>query len=125
MSGTAAPSADVSIAKSLTPTVPVPGQQVRFTLAVRNAGPSTATGVTVADQLNTALLGASATTTAGTCTINGSNALACSLGSVAPNATVTVTVTATLSPSFMGTLSNTATVSSPTPDPAPPTTPPP
>ncbi len=117
VSGVAAPSADVSIVKSLTPAVPVPGQQVRFTLAIRNTGPSTANGVTVADQLNTALLSAAATTTAGTCSVNGGNALACSLGSISPDGTVTVTVTATLSPSFVGTLSNTATVSSTTPDP--------
>ncbi|MGG5258682.1 CARDB domain-containing protein [Phycicoccus avicenniae] len=119
VSGTARPSADVSVTKSMSPTIPVPGRQVTFTLAVANAGPSTATGVTLADQLNPALTGATASTTAGTCTVGTDNALACSIGSLTPGGTATVTVRATLSPMFTGTLSNTTTVASPTPDPVP------
>lgn len=112
-----APSADVSIVKTMTPIAPVPGQQVRFSLVVRNSGPSTATGVAVTDDLAAALTGASATTTGGTCAINGSNSLSCALGSISPTGTATVTVTGTLAPGFTGVLTNTARASSSVPDP--------
>ncbi len=98
VAGTAAPSADVSIVKTLSPSVPVPGQQVSFILAVRNNGPSTATGVAVADQLTTGITGASATTTTGSCAVNPTNALSCALGPLAPTGTATITVTGTLAP---------------------------
>ena len=53
----------------MSPANPVPGQPVTFTLAVRNDGPSTATAVTLADQLAAALSGATARTTTGTCAV--------------------------------------------------------
>ena len=74
ISGVAAPSADVSVTKAMTPANPVPGQEVTYTLTVDNAGPSTAPAVTVADQLDPALTGATprprpapAPSTAATC----------------------------------------------------------
>ena len=110
--GTTAPSADVSITKTMDPTTPVAGDPVTFTLSVRNAGPSTASAVTVRDQLDAALSGADATTTAGTCTVGGSGELACDLGDLASGGTAVITVTADLDPAYTGTLANTGTVSS-------------
>ncbi len=49
VTGTAAPSADVSVVKSLAPPTRCPASPVTFTLAVRNDGPSTAAAVTLAD----------------------------------------------------------------------------
>ncbi len=116
-SGVSSASADLSIVKTLSPTAPVPGEPVRFTLAVRNDGPSTATGVTVSDDLATAVTGASATSTAGSCSVNAGNALTCALGSLAPSGTVSVSVVGTLAPAFTGVLTNLARVSSPVADP--------
>ena len=119
--GDAVPSADVSITKSMTPAAPVPGDQVTYTLTVDNEGPSTATGVTVDDQLDAALSDVTVTTSQGTCDpVGAGNALACAIGAVDPaDGPVTITVTATLAPTFTGTLSNTATVAATTPDPDP------
>ncbi|MBB2987761.1 DUF7507 domain-containing protein [Terracoccus luteus] len=118
VTGTASPSADVSVVKTLTPSVPVPGQPVTYTFVVTNDGPSTATGVELDDPLDAALTGALATSDLGSCSVE-AGALDCDLGSLAPGSDATVTLTAVLSPSFTGTLTNTATVSAQTSDPDP------
>ncbi|MFL6196486.1 MAG: IPTL-CTERM sorting domain-containing protein [Thermoanaerobaculia bacterium] len=50
-----APSADLSITKSMSPASPTLGQNVTFTVTVTNTGPDAATGVLVEDFLNTGL----------------------------------------------------------------------
>ena len=119
MSAAAAPSADLSVTKSLSPAAPIPGSAVTFTIAVDNAGPSRAAAATVSDQLDPALGDVTATVdNGGSCTVDADHLLECTLGDLDPgDDVVTVTVTATLAADFTGTLSNTATVDSPTADP--------
>ena len=123
VTGIAAPSADLSITKSMTPDRPgARASEVTYTLTVDNAGPSTATGVTVADQLDPALTDVTVTTEPGHAATRSVPAtpLSCSLGAVDPaDGPVTITVTATLAPTFTGTLSNTATVAEPHAGPRP------
>jgi len=73
------------------------GTQATFTIVVSNpapAGSQSATNVTLTDTLptNGCLTWTSATTTQGTCSIASGNALSCSLGTIAPQASVTITV---------------------------------
>ncbi|PUA79781.1 DUF11 domain-containing protein [Nocardioides currus] len=110
------PRADVSIVKTATPANPVPGRQVTYTLVVTNNGPSVARNVTLDDDANDALTGLTATTgsTPNPCTVAAGNVVACSLGDLAPGASVTVTVAAGVPAGYTGILSNTATIASPT-----------
>ena len=79
--GEAAPSADLSIVKTVSPAAPLPGARVTFRLAVDNEGPSTATDVTVTDALPAGLSGISATSGAGTCDpVGDDRVLTCHLG---------------------------------------------
>lgn len=119
VSGTAAPSADLAVVKTMSPAAPVPGEQVTYTLAVTNAGPSTATQVVVTDPAPAALADVTAEVPgAASCTVPPSGTVRCELGSLAPGGPpVLVTVVGTLDPEFAGVLSNTATVASATPDP--------
>ena len=110
-------SADLSIVKSLSAGGVVAGGPVSWTLTVVNAGPSTAQSVVVTDPLPAAVLGATATSTAGACTVSG-GVVSCALDTVAVGAPVTITISGTLAGDFRGTLTNIATVSSPTADPA-------
>ena len=117
--GTAAPSADVSLTKSLEPAEPVAGGPVTFTLTATNAGPSTARDVRVSDTLIAALTGATATMTGGgTCEVTGQQ-VDCSVASLASGGSTTVTVRATVDADFTGDVTNTATVAASTPDPDP------
>jgi uncharacterized repeat protein (TIGR01451 family) len=108
--GTAAPSADVSVVKTLITSGPfVVGQSITYTLFVANAGPSTATNVNVTDTpTNLNIIGV----TGGGCA-----ALPCTLASLASGANATITVTATIT--AVGAFDNSATVSATEPDPNP------
>lgn len=124
--------ADLEITKSMSPTNPVPGQRVTFTMTAVNHGPSVAENVTITDTLPAGLLSATATgsgpTGAATCMIApltdtttevpvNSGLLRCQYGNLPVGATITATVTATISPSLTGTLTNAANVSAATLDP--------
>ena len=102
VTGVAAPSADVSVTKSLVPAQPVPGQPVTYTITVTNAGPSAASAVVVTDQVSPSLSGVVASTTAGSCAVTGQNLLTCAVGAVEPTATVLITVRGTLAADFTG-----------------------
>ncbi len=111
--------ADLSIDK--TGGTAVAGGPVTWSIAVRNAGPSNATGVTVADSVPgavgtlTATFGAASTP----CAINGNN-VSCDIGTLPAGASTTITVNGTLAASYTSpTLANTATVSASTTDPNP------
>ena len=92
------------------------GNPVTYTLTVGNAGPDTAASVAVTDALPAALTGATATTTAGSCSVAG-NAVSCTDASLAGGASFTVTVNATVSAATTATsISNTASVTSATDD---------
>ena len=111
-------SADLRVAMT-GPASALAGGPLGYTITVTNAGPDAAAGVALSDPLPAALTGASATTTAGTCSIV-SGLLSCPLGTVASGGTVTVTVAATLSAGTTAmSVSNTATVTSATDDPNP------
>ncbi|HSP17686.1 MAG TPA: hypothetical protein VLV78_23275 [Thermoanaerobaculia bacterium] len=107
--------ADVSIAKTVSAPLPFGGQSVTYTLAVANAGPAPATGVTVTDPLPAGTTFVSATP-AGMCT--GTSTLTCSVGTLASGASATITIVVT-APLAAGSITNTATVSAAEPDPNP------
>jgi len=84
-----APSADLSVVKTLTTAGPFSnGQSVTYTLFVSNAGPSTATTVQITDTPSNLTI---TNVTGGGCA-----ALPCTIASLASGASVTITVTATI-----------------------------
>ena len=95
------------------------GQNLTYTIVVTNNGPSTATGVTMTDQLPKNAGFASAATTKGTCSAKPSRALVtCALGDLVSGASATVTIVVK-SPA-KGTITNTASVTATSPtDPNP------
>jgi uncharacterized repeat protein (TIGR01451 family) len=108
--GTAAPSADVSIVKTLGPGGPyLAGDAVSYTLLVANAGPSTATNVQVTDTPSNLTI----TAVSG----GGCAALPCTIPSLASGASATINVTATIN--APGAFDNVAAVTATEPDPDP------
>ena len=108
---------DLAITKTDGQLTYVPGTAITYTIAVTNAGPSTATGFSIADAVPPAITGVTATcavTGTGTCgtrsildgTVSFTNA---SLPTGAGNA-LTLTVHGTIGPNTNGALANTATV---------------
>jgi uncharacterized repeat protein (TIGR01451 family) len=95
------PAAQLAVSKTPDGGTFTQGAQVSFTIVVSNpaaAGSASATGVTLTDALpgNGGLVWATASTPQGTCVspiVN--NNLSCSLGTIAPQGSVTVTVTST------------------------------
>jgi uncharacterized repeat protein (TIGR01451 family) len=93
---------------------PVPvGTTVTYFITVNNAGPNTATGVVVRDELPAAVTFSSAVASQGTC--SGTSSLTCNLGSLSSggSATISINVIATSG----GVVSNTANVGNTTTDP--------
>jgi large repetitive protein len=108
--GTANPSADLSINKTLTTAGPFSaGQSIAYTLVVANAGPSTATNIHVTDTPTNLTI----TNVSG----GGCAALPCTIGSLASGANITINVTATITAA--GAFDNSATVSATETDPNP------
>jgi uncharacterized repeat protein (TIGR01451 family)/fimbrial isopeptide formation D2 family protein len=111
-------SADLSIAKTHDASSVRVGDHLEFTLQVTNAGPSTARGVSVSDDLPAGLEYVSASGTGWTCT-NADQSISCDLddplASGASAAPITVVVSV-LASAFPG-VDNTATVDGTTPDP--------
>lgn len=101
-------SADLSISKLASPSPVSVGATLTYTLTVTNSGPDTATGVTATDPLPAGVAYVSATSTQGTCSINGST-VAATIGSMGTGSSVTVTITTTATTA--GQVANTATVS--------------
>jgi type VI secretion system secreted protein VgrG len=110
---TAANQADVSIIKS-GPASAGLGSNITFNIAVANAGPNTATGVTVTDVLPAGVTFVSATPSQGSC--SGTSAVVCSMGSVPNGGSATVALVVT-SPATAGPVVNTALVSAANTDP--------
>ncbi|WP_132000277.1 DUF11 domain-containing protein, partial [Dokdonella fugitiva] len=104
-------SANVSVVKT-GPASATAGQDVVYTLAVTNNGPSDAANVSLADPTPAGLTFVSATAPC-------AGGFPCNLGTLANGATVNVSVTYAVPASASGTIANTATVTSPTPDPTP------
>ncbi|MDQ3775189.1 MAG: DUF11 domain-containing protein, partial [Pseudomonadota bacterium] len=82
------------------------GQQLSYTLVIRNNGPGSATGVTLTDDLPAGVTPGAVTTTQGSC--GGTDPVGCNLGRIASGAQVTVTVSVT--PTAPGTITNQASV---------------
>lgn len=119
------PTADLSITKTDGKTNVVPGEQIRYTVTVTNAGPDAATGVVISDifPTNNPLQGPinwTCTTSGGaTCggTATGSGNISRTV-SMPAGSTVTFTTTSgNVAASAIGTLSNTATVTAGISDP--------
>jgi len=112
--GCAPPAADLSVTKTDSPDPVKAGQNLTYTITVRNNGPDAATGVTMTDQLPRNAGFGSASTTQGTCTLKPDKLqVACSLGTIASGGTVIVTIM--VKPNKKGQITNTATVSATSP----------
>ncbi|MFK0240318.1 hypothetical protein ACIQTX_05595 [Microbacterium sp. NPDC090281] len=107
---------DVSIVKTFSPSTPVAGEQVTYTLSVFNAGPSEARNVVVTDPLDPDTTFISADPGQGTCTAQASM-LTCQVGTLAPGASSVETfVVVEINPGATAVLQNTATVTTSTTD---------
>lgn len=110
---------DLSIVKTVDPSTALPGQRITFALKIENAGPSTATGVTVSDALPAGLTDVTASPSQGTCPTVTVSSVACSLGSLVVDGTATVTISATVNGDDETGLINTAVVEGDQADPRP------
>ncbi len=113
-SDTLGASADLAITKTDGVTTATPGGSVTYTITASNAGPSSASGATVADAFPAPL---TCTWTCvgsggGTCTASGSGNVNDAVNLPA-GGSATYTASCTISPAASGTLSNTATVTAP------------
>lgn len=109
--------ADMAVTMSASATRVPRGQNVTFTLTIRNAGPNPAQSVSVVDTLAAGLIPVSCTTSVGSCASAG-DTYTISISSLASGATATATIVATVSPSVAVNtkLVNSATVSASNPD---------
>ncbi len=113
-SDTLGASADLAITKTDGVTTATPGGSVTYTITASNAGPSNATGATVADTFPASLTCTWTCTGAGggTCTASGSGNIN-DTANLPNGGSVTYTATCSISAAATGTLSNTATVTAP------------
>ncbi len=102
--------ADLHVAKSAVATPIQAGQQVCFQITVSNAGPGSASDVTLTDPLPGSGWAISAADAGWTCNIAG-NTLTCTAATLASGGSISVTVCRATAPADCGTLGNTATVS--------------
>ena len=117
----APPSADLLIAKTVTPTSTTVGSTttIDYTITVTNNSTSTtSTDVVASDTLPSALTFESATTTVGTSTYaTSTDTETWTIGDLLPNASATLDIMALADTSASSTIANTATVSASTTDP--------
>jgi uncharacterized repeat protein (TIGR01451 family) len=106
--------ADLSLTKTDSPDPARVGEQVTYTLAVQNAGPSSAAAVTVTDTLPAGVTYESATTSQGSCS-QAAGTVTCALGTLTNGAGATITVK--IRPLSAGSITNQANVSSSASDP--------
>jgi len=86
---------DLGVTKVADDTTPAVGQNATYTITVSNAGPTSATGVTLIDNLGAGLTYVSATPSQGSC--SGTGPVTCNLGTINNGANATVTLVATAS----------------------------
>jgi uncharacterized repeat protein (TIGR01451 family) len=107
------PSADLAVIKAGPATGHV-GQQMTYTITVKNNGPSAASGVTLTDKLPKNAGFGSVRSTQGTCSPKPQQqTVTCTIGSMASGATVTVTVI--IKPTTKGNFTDIASVASTSP----------
>ena len=108
---TSTPSANLSLTMTDSPDPAGMGSNVTYTLTVGNAGPVTATAVSLTVRMNSSFMIVSVTPSQGSCGVpDGINAFSCNLGSIAPVSNARVTVVATM-PQATGSLLSDAFVS--------------
>ena len=111
------PSTDISVTKAATAQVRLPRgggvAAITYNLVVVNNGPDAAADVTVADTAPAGVSFGSATTSAGKCATT-AQTLDCSIGSLAPGASVAITIKATVDST--GTKVNVVLVTTSTPE---------
>jgi uncharacterized repeat protein (TIGR01451 family) len=100
------PVVDLQITKSASPTSVEVGQNITWTMVVKNNGPDSDTGVKVTDPLPAGTTFVSVATTKGTC--SGTTLITCLIGPMAAGETVTITLVTTATRT--GTLVNDVTV---------------
>ena len=116
-------SADLAISKTATPNPVVAGTNFTYTIAVRNAGPSSASNVVVKDTLPAEVRVLTVTPSVGSCTAgipgNPLQPLTCTIGSMATAGSATITVMAKVDPSvpYWTVINNNAIIGSATSDP--------
>ena len=106
---------DLAITKDDGQTSYVPGTPISYTVTVTNAGPSTATDVSLSDDLPDAITNPTVTCVAtGTANCGSRSTVRSPIGSVGaslpPGSTLTITIAGTIAPDATGDLVNTATV---------------
>jgi uncharacterized repeat protein (TIGR01451 family) len=122
-SGTAAApgSADLQVTATANAGSVPAGGQLGYTITVTNLGPESATGVTLEDALPAQVRYASATSTVGSCALQGQKVI-CSIGTLEAGAAAkvsTATITLNVIPSKTGSLVNTFSVRGDQGDPVP------
>jgi uncharacterized repeat protein (TIGR01451 family)/CSLREA domain-containing protein len=117
VSTAAAASADLAITKADSPDPVGLGNNLTYTLTVKNNGLDAATAVQVTDTLPASVTFVSASSSQGTCSVSGAATVMCALGNLANGATATVTIV--VKTTVAGSITNHATVSSSTSDPTP------
>lgn len=105
----AAEQVDLSLDKADAPDPVEVGETLTYTLTIDNAGPDTATGVTVTDTLPASVQFESVTTADGSCTRN-DRIVSCDLDPIASGGTASITIEVT--PQQEGQITNVAVVSS-------------
>lgn len=109
------PSADITVTKSVNTPTAAPGALLIYSIQVRNAGVSTAAGVTLTDVLPTGLTFESGTGPNGALTATGQT-VTVNVGTLAPNATANFTINARVATTFTGQIQNPASVTTTTPE---------
>lgn len=114
-------SADLSVTKT-GPAIATAGNNISYTIAAANAGPSTAVNVTLTDILppNTTFVSLNQAGATFNCTTPASGApgtITCTAASLAPGSSETLTLVLAVAPAATGTISNTATIGATTSDP--------
>jgi uncharacterized repeat protein (TIGR01451 family) len=108
--------ADLSITKADNPDPVQVGQQLTYTLTVRNNGPNDGTNVTATDTLPAGVTFVSATASQGTCN-QAAGTVTCNLGTINNGAQATITIV--VQPENPGQITNTAQVQANEQDPDP------
>ncbi|WP_179779572.1 DUF11 domain-containing protein [Micromonospora jinlongensis] len=111
----AAPTVDLTVTKTATPSPYVPGTSLTYTVTVTNGGPSDAVGANLTDPLPAPLAGFTWTCAASagsTCTASGTGDINDTI-TVLAGGTVTYTISGTVPSGTTGDLSNTATLTPP------------
>jgi uncharacterized repeat protein (TIGR01451 family) len=99
---------DIEVSKTVSVAILMAGQELIYTIKVKNIGDATATGVMLSDVLPNGLNLVSATATQGSC----DNSVSCALGDIPVSSVVDVTIIAGVSLDFSGQIANTVSASS-------------